>query len=185
MIDLTPTAQEISLHGLGFIQLKIGERNRIHVWHPDLPRRKCYIDSDVHNHRFAFRSTVLKGTQINRRCIVNDQPRGCASHDVISHNGPRSDKGGRLSFVDGECNVHRGPLEFYRVGDSYVMHVGEYHCTPNNGTVITFMQKLDETKDFHANSIIRKGVTFDQDFDRFQLSEAELWDFVKDACKGA
>lgn len=61
--DFTPTKDIISLHGLGFIQIKLDDNQRLHIWHPDLPRRKCFEHSNIHNHRFAFKSTVLKGIQ--------------------------------------------------------------------------------------------------------------------------
>jgi len=50
MKDFTPTKETISLHGLGFIQIVLGGNQRMHVWHPDLPRRDCYEHSAIHNH---------------------------------------------------------------------------------------------------------------------------------------
>jgi len=94
--DFTPTKETISLHGLGFIQLVLPNNQRLHVWHPDLPRRNCYEYSAIHNHRFGFESRVLKGKQCNVRVEVELAKEG--THQVISHNGPRSPKGGRISY---------------------------------------------------------------------------------------
>lgn len=175
MQDFTPTKETITLHGLGFIQVILPGNQRLHVWHPDLPRRKCYEFSAIHNHRFEFRSRVLKGTQKNQRVdieLTND-----GTHSVISHNGPRSEKGGRISHPVAQCNVYYGPTEVYGPGEEYHMPVYGYHHTPNDGVVITLMQKLEE-RYVHANSLCVKSIDFDYDFDRFQLSPDELWAFV-------
>lgn len=178
MKDFTPTAETISLHGLGFIQVVLPGNQRLHVWHPDLPRRNCYDHSAIHNHRFSFDSRVLKGVQRNVRVDLELAKDG--THTVISHNGPRSDKGGRLSYPVAQCNVHDREVELYGPGQSYHMPMHEYHHTPNDGIVITVMQKLDESS-IHANSVIRTGHDFHYDFDRFQLSPEQLYAYVVEA----
>lgn len=180
MKDFTPTKETISLHGLGFIQLILGGNQRMHVWHPDLPRRDCYEHSAIHNHRFGFRSRVLKGVQVNRRCDLEIVKPGTGSHILISHNGPRSDKGGRLSYPVADVNVIERELEKYSAGQEYFMPAMEYHYTPCVGVVVTLMTKTEETQ-LHANSVIRSGVDFHYDFDRFQLSPTELFAYVVDA----
>lgn len=176
--DYTPTVENISLHGLGFIQVKLPANKRLHVWHPDLPRRTCYAHSAIHNHRFSFESLVLKGEQINRRWSIALHPKG--SHDVISHDGPRSPKGGRESFVAARANVVAESEEIYRAGQYYSMPALAYHDTPNADVVVTLMTKISEVR-IHANSLIEHGHTFDQNFDRFQLTPERLWAIVIDA----
>jgi hypothetical protein len=181
MKDFTPTKETISLHGLGFIQLVLPANQRLHVWHPGLPRRDCYEHSAIHNHRFGFVSRVLKGVLKNVRVdleLVKD-----GSHKIISHNGPRSDKGGRFSYPVAECNVHEGEVESYGPGEYYSMPMHQYHHTPNDGVVITLMRKCEESH-IHANSVIRKGVDFHYDFDRLQLPPEQLYDYVIEAFSG-
>lgn len=178
--DFTPTRETISLHGLGFIQLVLGGDQRMHVWHPALPRRDCYEHSAVHNHRFSFTSRVLKGTQINVRADVEIVRDG--SHLLISHNGPRSDKGGRESYPVAECNIFYRDEERYGPGEEYFMPALEYHHTPVDDVVVTVMKK-HESGTIHANSICRKSVDFHYDFDRFQLSPDQLFAVVIDALR--
>lgn len=178
--DFTPTAETISAHGLGFIQVKLPGNQRLHVWHPDVPRRSCYAHSAIHNHRFGFISRVLIGTQVNRRYRVTENISG--SHDRISHDGPRSPAGGRLSFVAGRVSAEALPDESYQPGDTYSMDALEYHETPNAGVVVTIMRKHTEGT-IHASSLITHGEAFDQSFDRFQLSEDRLWSIVVDALR--
>ena len=173
--DFKPTAETISIHGLGFLQVKLPANKRLHVWHPDLPRRKCYAYSAVHNHRFSFKSTVLIGTQLNRRVNLIMHPEG--THDVISHDGPRHPTGSRESFVAGRVNLQLGRIEEYKPSESYHMAELEYHYTPNSGVVVTLMEKLTEGK-IHATSLIERPHVFDQTFDRFQWSPARLWEIV-------
>lgn len=178
MKDFTPTKETISLHGLGFIQLVLPAGQRMHVWHPDLPRRKCYEHSAIHNHRFGFTSRVLVGVQKNVRV---DLELACdGSHTIISHNGPRTPTGSRLSYPVAVCNVYEQEVESYGPGDSYQMPMHAYHHTPNDGIVVTLIQKTGES-DIHANSIIRHGVEFDSKFDRFQLPPERLFMYVIEA----
>lgn len=183
MKDFTPTKETISLHGLGFIQLVLPEKKRLHVWHPDLPRRKCYEHSAIHNHRFSFDSTVLIGVQKNARVEIELARDG--THDVVSHNGPRSPLGGRESYAVATCNVIEQPVETYEAGRAYRMYIHEYHHTPNDGVVVTLMEKGRLESEVHACTIIRRGFAFDQAFDRFQLSPARLFAYVVEALGGA
>jgi len=181
MKDFTPTKETISLHGLGFIQVVLGGNQRLHVWHPDLPRRNCYAHSAVHNHRFSFTSRVLKGVQVNQRCDLEVVKPETGSHILISHNGPRSEKGGRLSFPVADVNVYLRAVERYGPGEEYSMPAMEYHHTPCEGVVVTIMRKLEEMTTLHANSVCRRGIDFHYDFDRFQLSPEQLFAYVVDA----
>jgi hypothetical protein len=183
MKDFSPTKETISLHGLGFIQVLLGGNQRLHVWHPDLPRRACYEHSAIHNHRFAFTSRVLKGVQVNQRCDLEIVKPGTGSHVLISHNGPRSERGGRLSYPVADVNVLPREIERYEAGKEYFMPAGEYHHTPCEGIVITVITKHTESA-VHANSVCRQGVCFDYDFDRFQLSPYQLLNYVGDALLG-
>jgi hypothetical protein len=181
MKDFTPTKEQISLHGLGFIQVILPMGQRLHVWHPDLPRRSCYDQSSIHNHRFGFQSRVLIGTQVNQTAMVREIEFG--DYDIISHDGPRSEKGARLSYVSGCADVILLPKSSYGPETSYQMKPFEYHCTPCEGIVVTLMTKTSEDKERHASSLIVRGHEFDQSFDRFQLSPDQLWSFVLDALK--
>lgn len=188
--DFSPTAQQISLHGLGFIQVKLPANRRLHVWHPDLPRRACFEHSPIHNHRFSFRSTVLVGTQVNRRYnVIEIDPADAVlgaheTHDRVARL-PRAPEGGRQSFVVGGAIVQALPDEHYGPGESYEMPIGQYHETPNSGVVVTLMQKLEESTEFHASTLIECGYSFDQGFNRFQWTEMKLWGVVLDALRGA
>lgn len=175
--DFSPTQEQVSLHGLGFMQVILPASKRLHVWHPDIPRRKCHAVSSIHNHRFAFKSTVLIGTMVNRRYEIVRSPEAYATHDMVSHDGERLATGARRSFVDGHCKVTPYPDEVYEPGQSYYMDALAYHETVASGVVVTLMEKLHEGT-VHAHSIIAKGHVFDQSFDRYQWTRERLWSLL-------
>jgi hypothetical protein len=43
--------------GLGFIQVKLNDSERMHFYHPDFQRER----EELHNHRYDFRSTIIRG----------------------------------------------------------------------------------------------------------------------------
>lgn len=177
-MDFSPIEQTISLHGLGFIQVKLPNNKRLHVWYPGLPSR---IDAEylaVHNHRFSFSSCILKGVQINQRFDVT--PNDGGDFRRVSHDGPRSVVGGRESRMAERVDIRGQKLETYTAGETYCMDELEYHQTSSSGPVITLMTKLTEGG-IHASSIITRDSEFEQSFNRFQLSEAVLWTFVRKA----
>lgn len=177
--DYAKVEGQITLHGLGFIQVALPGNQRLHVWHPALPKRKCFEHSPIHNHRFSFLSTVLVGTQVNRRVAVVPVERG--THQMISHDGARLPSGSRSSYVSGECNVIERGVEHIPAGRSYLMEVLEYHSTPiEDEVVVTLMQKMQEGT-VHAHSIIEKGFQFDQHFDRYQMDDKTLWAIFMEA----
>lgn len=80
--------QMIHFFGLGFIQIKIDEKRRLHFYHSELPP---FVDQP-HNHRYDFTSMVLKGSLKNVIWVKTDNPNGepcvhrydsCTSDDSI------------------------------------------------------------------------------------------------------
>lgn len=69
-------------------------------------------------------------------------------------------------------------------GDEYYVPALEYHHTPVDRVVVTLIKK-HESGVIHANSLIRSGVDFHYDFDRFQLTPWQLFSYVVDALGGS
>ncbi len=57
--DLRSTGAVPYFFGLGFIQLKLTDSQRMHFYHPDL--KAISGKEEVHNHRYDFTSNVLVG----------------------------------------------------------------------------------------------------------------------------
>lgn len=177
MKDFEPTEDTISLHGLGFIQVKLGGNQRLHVWHPDLPRRSCFEHSAIHDHRFSFTSRVLVGEMFNIDYFA--APYGKRTHTAYLHEGPRAAHGGRPWIPDGEVNLQGIRCKEVQAGCEYEIEAYELHRTEpgGDGRVATLMTKTWEGER-GAHSFCRIGVEPDAAFDRKQLSAASLWEYV-------
>ncbi len=183
------TGRKVSLHGLGFLQVELTDHLRIHVWHPDLPRRRCFEHSSIHNHRFGFESTVLVGEIVNR-IVAPRQSRALdqeASYHLYSHEGPRGPHGNR-----GWLQGPRGPWQFiyvsatvYLPGQKYSMIPYVYHRTEitRHGRAATLMFKTEE-HELPASSSCLVGVEPDETFDRFQMADDDMWAVVRDVLGG-
>lgn len=57
--DLKKRCTKIHYFGLGFIQIKLGDRQRLHVYTKELP--PIVNEEEIHDHRYDFRSLVLHG----------------------------------------------------------------------------------------------------------------------------
>lgn len=183
-----PTAEAITLHGLGFLQVPLGgdDRRRLHVWHPDLPRRRCFRHSSIHDHRFGFRSHVLVGVQINHVYRVTPAGEGNpATHIPYLHEGPRTAFGNRPWLPQDPVNVFEDHVDTIKAGDVYAMNAYVHHSTEpgGDGRVATIMTKTSEAH-IGARSLCEVGIEPDADFDRKQWSPDRLWQIVRDVLEG-
>jgi hypothetical protein len=187
MKDFEPTEDTISLYGLGFIQIKLGGNQRLHVWHPDLPRRRCFEHSAIHDHRFSFVSRVLVGTQINHAVdLMGPGEFRDPTHIAYLHEGPRGAHGGRPWVEDFRCAIHETGIEVMEAGDLYNVPAYCYHWTEpgGDGRVATLMTKTWEGNK-GAHSVCKRGVEPDVAFDRKCLPSARLWLYVTEVLGSA
>lgn len=181
MINLAfkETEEVISLHGLGFIQVKLGAHQRLHVWHPGLPRRTCYQHSAIHDHRFSFTSLVLVGMQTN----IVYRAHWCDDGDYTSylHEGERSQFGNRPWVPDGALLLEQVYAEHIPAGKKYSMSAYVYHQTVPSGDemVATLMTKTGEYQS-GAHSTCLATELPDINFDRKQWPDDVLWEIVRD-----
>ncbi|WP_372438212.1 hypothetical protein ACCM60_14040 [Pseudomonas chlororaphis subsp. aureofaciens] len=174
---------KITLHGLGFVQVQLEGNQRLHVWHPELPRRACFEHSAIHNHRFDFVSRVLVGTQCNIEYRVEPDPDG--TYMLYLHEGARTACGGRPWTPDGRVYMSDDSRESIPAGETYMQLAYDFHRTEprGDGKVATIMQKIGEyPRGAHSSCLI--GIQPDDQFDRYQWSPAQLWEIVADVLLG-
>jgi hypothetical protein len=182
-MEFQPTKEQITLHGLGFLQVILPANQRIHVWHPDLPKRKCFESSSIHDHRFGFISKVLIGTQINQLYREENGRNRFTSHVAYLHEGERTKFGNRPWVEDYFCNlVQVGSQRIINAGEQYEMNPYMLHSTKCEGVCVTLMTKT-HSENIGAHSYCRIGFTPDVDFDRKQCSQNELWEIFTEAMK--
>jgi len=174
---------KITLHGLGFVQVQLQGDQRLHVWHPELPRRSCFEHSAIHDHRFDFQSRVLVGQQRNIEFRCDPSPAG--AYMLYLHEGARTACGGRPWTPDGRAHMVEVSDETIIAGLTYKQHAYHFHRTvpAGDGKVATIMQKLMEySRGAHSSCVV--GIQPDDEFDRFQWSPAQLWEVVSDVLLG-
>lgn len=175
---------KITLHGLGFVQIQLEANHRLHVWHPELPRRSCFEHSSIHDHRFDFASTVLVGSMANHvYYVTRDSDEG--EFVQYLHEGKRSPNGGRPWTPDGNIDLELVRSSTISAGQCYLSTAYVFHRTEalGNGKVATLMHKTHEFSQ-GAHSTCLAGVQPDTDFDRFQWSASQLWEIVRDVIVG-
>lgn len=65
---------KIHAFGLGFIQIKLGDINRVHIYCKEAGLTTQ--EEEIHNHRYNFTSLVLKGEIENKIYEVKPDPQG-------------------------------------------------------------------------------------------------------------
>ncbi len=183
------TKEQITLHGLGFLQVILPSNQRIHVWHPDLPKRKCFQYSSIHDHRFGFISRVLIGTQVNQlyRELQPDSSEyydaNGLTHTAYLHEGERTKFGNRPWQIDYNCTLKKvGEPRVVKEGPQFEMNPFMRPSTKCVGICVTLMTKShDENRGAHSYCDIDTDP--DINFDRKQWSESQLWDVFVDAMK--
>ena len=175
------TEAAVSLHGLGFLQIKLGAGQRLHVWHPDLPRRRCHKHSQIHNHRFSFSSTVLRGQQTNDVYGAHEFGDSQATHVAYLHEGARLATGNRPWLPREKLWVGHVSRELVEEGETYHMLEKVFHSTTpgGDGRVATLMRKTFVGAE-GARSLCEVGVYPDVDFDRLQMKDKAMWAVVRD-----
>lgn len=170
---------KITLHGLGFVQVQLQGDQRLHVWHPELPRRSCFEHSAIHDHRFSFVSRMLVGEQINHR--YEPVRHAEAEFVLYLHEGKRQAGGGRPWTPDGRADMAHQGTDLIYAGGEYLTYAYDYHRTEpgGDGRVATIMRKDAEFPE-GAHSTCRYGVQPDTDFDRYQWPAARLWEVVRE-----
>ena len=147
-----------SRFGSGFVQVQLQGNQRLHVWHPELPRRTCFEHSAIHNHRFDFDSLILVGEKINIE-YADLPPTSAAfireTHGLYLHEGARTARGGRPWVTNGRVDMRQAHRRVIPAGSTYRMKAYDFHRTEPGG-----------------------------DFDRFQWSPAQLWEVVSDVLLG-
>lgn len=158
----------IHYFGLGFIQIKLGDMWRIHVYTDKLPA--IVDEEDVHNHRYDFKSRILHGTfkQELFEVIAGDthtlEDESCKK-DGGSINPPRP------------CSLKKLFAQEMRQGSEYVIERDTYHRVSSKNA-ITLLERSVVEKEF-AQVIREKDGLKICPFSKV-VPEDELWGIVED-----
>lgn len=155
--------------GLGFIQVKLDDRRRVHFYHPDLP---AFVE-EPHDHRYGFVSSVMRGTLLNRIWRVTLGNTHNISYENCRQDGAEVPSGYRGSLVSaGAFHV--------REGSGYHIHSETFHTVHpklSDGPVVTLVEREVPFKDF-AKVVRPLGAPPICPFSR-PIPESEIWDVVR------
>lgn len=164
--------------GLGFIQLKLDAQRRLHFWVPHWPVIPG-AETELHNHRYSFSSTVLQGT------LVQEIFRLPADEDFRS-----SPNSGDLEVVEVSCKPAQSsdPRILGYATPRKVLHLtthagGQYRLDPMDfhrafpqGNVITRLDRQSTEHEF-ARVLRAPGSGFTCPFS-IEKSAEECWEEI-------
>jgi hypothetical protein len=165
--DLKSQCTKIHYFGLGFIQVKLGDTYRLHFYTKDLP--SIVGDEEIHNHRYAFTSKILKGgfhQKIFER-IDGDthtlRDESCGYGEIICKEPSL-------------CSVRLLSTETYSTGSKYTLLENTFH-TVEADDCITLLER-DVVVKKYAQVISPVGAVAVCPFSR-TVPEADLWEIIE------
>lgn len=153
--------------GLGFIQLKLNEHERMHFYTRKFSANVS--DEEIHDHRYEFTSTILKGTLEQHFYIFQDNPEGDWEKTKVSCD-PENPHDGKSVWGDVQwltCVSHPK-------GSRYTIHPHTFHRVISTDA-ITLVERGSFDRSNLATVIRPFGATEACPFKANQPSEEELW----------
>lgn len=156
--------------GLGFIQLKLSDEQRLHFYHPSLSAN--VPEEELHDHRYDFTSHVISGSLHNEIWEFSPDPEG--EQDKVLVSCDKSDP-----VPEGTASVRgqaRNVLSFTTVaGGSYFISHDRFHRVKGE-ECITLITRKPKQKRF-ATVIRGTGADHVCPFD-VSLSEGDCWKII-------
>lgn len=163
--------QMVHYFGLGFIQLKLNDSERLHFYTEEI--KKTVEEEEVHNHRYNFVSTIISGRllqevyEIDRMAIDNPYyvtQETCNSED-------------KREFPKVECNINHVFTGQYLVGEAYYIDHNTFHKVASDNA-ITHVKRSHYKKQF-ADVIYKKDQAIVCPFS-VKMSDEELFAIIND-----
>lgn len=163
--------------GLGFIQLKINDVDRMHFY-PDLPGYKPFVGPDeIHDHRYGFTSRVLKGTVINTTYDYEVVPYGTMKMSLVSCEAGSGNDPDEYIAVE----VQQIGKSVLCAGSSYEIAKGVFHTFEGKNAITHLRRSADDMA--HYARVIRPADTsiicpFSE-----PKPVSELWEVIREMVK--
>lgn len=161
--------------GLGFIQLKINDAQRIHFWVPDWPTIPG-ADNELHDHRYTLTSTILKG-EIHNQIFA---PQSCATptHELIEVScKPNASE--QPTVIDRVTPMFLTSF-VSKVGDTYTLSTDAFHMAHTVGPTVTFVERGHVIKEM-ARVMRPCNSAFVCPFS-IQYSAQQCWEKIEEIC---
>lgn len=166
---LKANCQKIHFFGLGFIQLKLNDKERLHYYVPELPNIQPM--EEVHNHRYDFTSTLLLGKLEQRIFSVTPGGNTMVCRPVSCD---PTKKAPDLEFPVQVTGIYRHTLKAW---DSYRISHEAYHTVDAKEATITHVVRGPYITAF-AN-VVRSKYSPELCPFRETIQESVLWEWVQ------
>ena len=162
--------------GLGFIQLKINDKERYHFWHEDLPG--IIAEEEIHDHRYDFISEVLYGSLYQE--VWDFEENYLGTHEMYEVSCDAENTVDPSYICTGD--VYLTSSYELIVGSKYTMFADTFHkAKPLNGYAVTKLTRSATTKSM-ARVIKPKNTSHICPFS-VKYSEKELWEKIESMLK--
>lgn len=166
---LKANAKQIHFFGLGFIQVKIDDKWRVHFYTKKW--NATTKPEDIHNHRYSFRSLILRGTLKQETFTVEEHDAGDCEVTKETCN-PRNKK----EFPKKGCFVSPSQVHTMVAPSFYVTQSEVFHRVASDDA-ITLIERYPYEYD-EADVVYLRGEAPTCPFS-VKVSEEELWAEVK------
>lgn len=171
---LRKTGAEPHWFGLGFVQLKLNDEERLHFWHPDL----CpdVSEEEVHDHRYTFNSDILKGSLTHY--IFDWEPATMAKPGTYEMVYVSCEEGKPAPERKQYGHLHEVGFQELVAGSSYTFLQGRFHRTGIYEPTVTYLCR-EETETEYARVIRPIGAPAVCPFSNPKPTE-EVWDIIRE-----
>jgi hypothetical protein len=170
---LKQNCERLYFFGLGFIQIKINDQYRVHVYTDKIPGTAS--QEEIHNHRYGFTSQVLKGTLEQQTFAVTIDRKGeFLMTQETCKPGPKPE------FPKLPCSVVKTGFQSFAAGSSYHVPHDTFHQVFSKDAV-TLLNRGSYKKE-HADVVFHKDGEPMCPFS-YKISDERLWEIIEEALK--
>jgi hypothetical protein len=162
--------------GLGFIQLKLNDSERLHFYHPDI--LPILDEEDIHDHRYDFTSKILLGSLEQDIFTYRYNPHEYShKYGLFTVSCKREDAGTPATYLYGVDPVY---LTTYKTsaGQSYNITKEAFHRVRIKEPTLTYLNRKSPVKEVAL--VIKKLDAPDVCPFSKKLSDDELWGVIED-----
>jgi hypothetical protein len=165
------------VHPNGFLQLNLPNDRRLHIW-PEEPLPQSNPLLPIHDHTFAFESTILTGklSNITREVIPIPDGPSCL-YEIYPFLAGR----GHNPFIRADSQHYDTYITeeaTYRPGDVYEFPPFVLHETVPEGCTATVIKHRNVDKERRARVVCPRDLSPDGSYRRDGTPQGQLWNII-------
>lgn len=166
---LKTNCQRLYFFGLGFIQVKLNDSERVHFYTGAF--QKTTMAEEVHNHRYDFESTIIKGTIIQELYSYNLNDKGDSWITKETCNPDTKKEFERL-----RCSIKLLQRQTFKAGSSYWTDHDTLHRVESTDA-ITYLKRGPYMKE-EADVVYPVDMTTTCPFS-VKAPDEDLWEVIR------